>query len=368
MNELTVFKFNNIDVVDSREVAEMIGKRHDHLIRDIKNYFDVLMKNTSPNFGVSDFFIKSSYKDSTGRTLLCYLLTKKGCDMVANKMTGEKGVLFTAAYVTAFESMRHNQNSYDDLVQILTSVDSVLKNIAAKLDAVCTRASIPESKNKPYEIKDETAMSAWKAQVYSVAKPLARRMDVTVKCLLSKIYTRMKNEYSWDYKEEKKNYQWETGAGPNVSTLDIIEGSSMYKSIFMAILKDLYEENTPGAPKTASLVPVSSAKVIDVEETKKKVEPEKSKKSATTKLPWVQQAAQFINDYGEERGDRSPNYAVTYRLVFKAIGDSEMNKIRKSYFKKCGIPKTQILMFNTSSRVQLVENAVAKLRKEASHD
>lgn len=204
MNELTVFKFNNIDVVDSREVAEMIGKRHDHLIRDIKNYFDVLMKNTSPNFGVSDFFIKSSYKDSTGRTLLCYLLTKKGCDMVANKMTGEKGVLFTAAYVTAFESMRHNQNSYDDLVQVLTSVDSVLKNIAAKLDAVCTRASIPESKNKPYEIKDETAMSAWKAQVYSVAKPLARRMDVTVKCLLSKIYTRMKNEYSWDYKEEKR--------------------------------------------------------------------------------------------------------------------------------------------------------------------
>lgn len=102
--------------------------------------------------------------------------------------------------------------------------------------------------------------------------------------------------------------------------------------------------------------------MIDVEEIKKKIEPEKSKKT------WVQQAAQFINDYGKERGDRSPNYAVTYRLVFKAIGDSEMNKIRKSYFKKCGIPKTQILMFNTSSRVQLVENAVAKLRKEASHD
>lgn len=26
--------------------------------------------------------------------------------MVANKMTGEKGILFTAAYVTAFEKMR----------------------------------------------------------------------------------------------------------------------------------------------------------------------------------------------------------------------------------------------------------------------
>ena len=34
-----------------------------------------------------------------------YLLTKKGCDMVANKMTGTKGVLFTAAYVTKFDEM-----------------------------------------------------------------------------------------------------------------------------------------------------------------------------------------------------------------------------------------------------------------------
>ncbi|MDN9204386.1 phage antirepressor KilAC domain-containing protein, partial [Clostridioides difficile] len=32
-------------------------------------------------------------------------LTKKGCDMVANKMTGEKGIIFTAIYVTKFEEM-----------------------------------------------------------------------------------------------------------------------------------------------------------------------------------------------------------------------------------------------------------------------
>lgn len=118
MNALTVFEHTTengvIEVVDSRQVAEMIGKRHDHLLRDIQNYCDVLEKNNAlksggsadPKIGASEFFIESSYKDSTGRTLPCYLLTKKGCDMVANKMTGEKGVLFTAAYVTAFEAMR----------------------------------------------------------------------------------------------------------------------------------------------------------------------------------------------------------------------------------------------------------------------
>lgn len=36
------------------------------------------------------------------------MLTKKGCEMVANKMTGEKGVLFTAAYVTAFNKMEEH--------------------------------------------------------------------------------------------------------------------------------------------------------------------------------------------------------------------------------------------------------------------
>lgn len=123
MNELRVFNFNDVEVVDSREVAEMTGKRHDHLIRDIAGYIKILSGDNAPKSGdvnelkfepvggqlkfePSDFFIPHTYKDSKGESRPCYLLTKKGCDMVANKMTGEKGVLFTAAYVTAFEKMR----------------------------------------------------------------------------------------------------------------------------------------------------------------------------------------------------------------------------------------------------------------------
>lgn len=111
MKELLVFNLNGKNVVDSRDVAEMIGKSHAHLMRDISGYAQILCNSTESNFGLSDFFIPHTYKDSTGRTLPCYLLTKKGCDMVANKMTGEKGVLFTAAYVTAFERMREKITS-----------------------------------------------------------------------------------------------------------------------------------------------------------------------------------------------------------------------------------------------------------------
>ena len=106
MKELTVFEHDHVDVVDSRQVAEMVGKNHKDLMRSIREYVETLDRSIERNFAPNDFFIESTYKDSIGRTLPCYLLTKKGCDMVANKMTGEKGVLFTAAYVTAFEAMR----------------------------------------------------------------------------------------------------------------------------------------------------------------------------------------------------------------------------------------------------------------------
>lgn len=119
MNELRVFLHEGSDVVDSREVAELVEKRHDNLMRDISNYIQIMEKNNAlrsedvrepneRNFSPVDFFIPSTYKDNKGETRPCYLLTKKGCDMVANKMTGEKGVLFTAAYVTAFEKMREH--------------------------------------------------------------------------------------------------------------------------------------------------------------------------------------------------------------------------------------------------------------------
>lgn len=102
MNELTVFNRNGQLYTDSRDVAKMVGKDHKHLLRDINGYCSILEKTAEPKIGLSDFFKKSTYKDSTGRTLPCYLITKKGCEFVANKLTGEKGVLFTVAYINAF--------------------------------------------------------------------------------------------------------------------------------------------------------------------------------------------------------------------------------------------------------------------------
>lgn len=57
------------------------------------------------NIVVVDYFIKSSYVDGKGESRPCYEVTKLGCDFLANKFTGEKGVLFTARYVKRFRDM-----------------------------------------------------------------------------------------------------------------------------------------------------------------------------------------------------------------------------------------------------------------------
>lgn len=92
--------------LDSREVAKMVEKPHNDLMKSIRIYAEYLIEGT---FSLNNFFIESAYKDSIGRTLPCYEITKKGCELIANKLTGKKGVLFTAAYVTRFNEMEKKE-------------------------------------------------------------------------------------------------------------------------------------------------------------------------------------------------------------------------------------------------------------------
>lgn len=109
MEQLQVFEQNGELYTDSRDVADMTGKRHSDLLRDIDNYKSAFLHNA--NLRSDDFFLESHYQAGTGKMYKHYLLTKKGCDMVANKMTGEKGILFTAMYVEQFHKMENHIKS-----------------------------------------------------------------------------------------------------------------------------------------------------------------------------------------------------------------------------------------------------------------
>lgn len=110
MMNLSIINSNGQFTVDSREVAEMIEVRHSDLLEKIQGYVRTLENSENGEYRSLNFFIPGEYtSEGNTKKYPCYLLTRKGCDMVANKMTGEKGVLFTAAYVTKFEEMEKRQ-------------------------------------------------------------------------------------------------------------------------------------------------------------------------------------------------------------------------------------------------------------------
>lgn len=74
--------------ISSIEVAEMLNKLHRHLLREIATYSDYLRET---KIGLSSFWQESSYKTNQNKILKCYLITKKGCEFIAHKMTGKKG-------------------------------------------------------------------------------------------------------------------------------------------------------------------------------------------------------------------------------------------------------------------------------------
>lgn len=123
MNQPQLFNFHGQPTIDSREVAKMIGKRHTDLIRDIRRY----IKNLGPDAKLrpAKFFVESTYEDANGQVRPCYLLTKKGCEFVGNKMHGKKGDQFTARYVDLFNDY---QEEHKAIEAHMTSDEIAMRN------------------------------------------------------------------------------------------------------------------------------------------------------------------------------------------------------------------------------------------------
>ena len=92
---------NEIKTIPSYEVAEMMNKQHWEVLRMLEGYepskgsksrrvVGIIPTLTNNNVVVSDYFIENTYKDASGKQNKYYECSKLGCDMLANKMSGEK--------------------------------------------------------------------------------------------------------------------------------------------------------------------------------------------------------------------------------------------------------------------------------------
>lgn len=98
--------------LDSRYVAEMLEKEHSYLLREIDGSKDgstvgIIPTLEKANFALSKYFIPSTYRAGT-REYKRYLISKMGCELLGNKQQGEKGILFSAKYVEAFNKMEEH--------------------------------------------------------------------------------------------------------------------------------------------------------------------------------------------------------------------------------------------------------------------
>lgn len=64
------------ETMTSLEIAEVTGKRHDSILRDIRN---ILSQGVDAHN-----FVETSYTDKSNRQQKCYTLTKKGCLILAS--------------------------------------------------------------------------------------------------------------------------------------------------------------------------------------------------------------------------------------------------------------------------------------------
>ena len=198
----------NEKTLDSREVAKMIGKAHKDIIRMIDGYKPPEGSNKRQIVGIiptlakgnvtpSKYFIESSYLNNN-REYKCYLCTKMGCEMLGNKLQGEKGILFTAKYVNAFNEMKDALQEVETTVQkhgVLTEKE--WSNIKKKSKYLTENIHSGKSTREYIKGCDLMHLQDVIDEIYEIAKPC--RGEIRYEILNSAIKTLKEISSQYDY-------------------------------------------------------------------------------------------------------------------------------------------------------------------------
>lgn len=171
---------NLVQTISSREVAKMMEREHKEILRMIEGYeppegskkrkiVGIIPTLTEGNITPSDYFIESSYKDASGKSNKCYECTKMGCEMLANKLTGEKGILFTARYVNKFNKME--QYIKEQQPKVPTTYKEALKHLLVQVE---------ENERLQLENQQQTKVIEKQSEVIGEMAPKAEYFDALV--------------------------------------------------------------------------------------------------------------------------------------------------------------------------------------------
>lgn len=117
MNQL-VFVENGEAVTDSLTVAEVFGKRHDSVMRDIRNL------ECSEEFNLHNF-AEIDYTDERNRTYRKFLIKRDGLAFLVMGYTGSKAAEYKEKYIAAFNRMEkelHQPRVLSEREQLMASM------------------------------------------------------------------------------------------------------------------------------------------------------------------------------------------------------------------------------------------------------
>ena len=108
MNDIQISENKEELTLTTIDIADMMEMPHWQILRKldgtkkIKGIIQILGDN---KIVVTDYFIPSTYLSEQNKEMPCYKVTRMGCEFLANKFNGEKGIVFTARYVKRFNDM-----------------------------------------------------------------------------------------------------------------------------------------------------------------------------------------------------------------------------------------------------------------------
>ncbi|MDV4192935.1 Rha family transcriptional regulator [Lactococcus lactis subsp. lactis] len=169
------------NTLTSLEVAEMVGRDHNNVLKDIRNIIEQIgaVKN------YHTYFAEDVYKDIQGKDRPCFKLTKKGCELFGGRMSGAKGTHFAMDYIERFNQMEQHikqvkiPTSQRELVQLALSANEETNQ---RIDVVETKIQEIEE-NKLITTEDKgTIDSHVRKKVASICRE--QRLDQQAKSLL----------------------------------------------------------------------------------------------------------------------------------------------------------------------------------------
>lgn len=215
------------NTLTSLEVAEMVGRRHDQVIRDIRKIIEQLADHKS----VASYFTEDIYKDSTGRELPCYRLTKKGCELFSTRMTGAKGTQFAVAYIERFNQMEQHIKQQPDI----SNLSPELQMFNQMFQAVANQEQkLLEVNDKVDNISEIVALNTanWRNETGNFIRKIALKQGggVAFKEINQQIYAEVERRGGFKFNIRLRNMQtrqiekgYSKSAVKKLNKLDVIE-------------------------------------------------------------------------------------------------------------------------------------------------